>query len=127
MDNGKVSIIIPFYNSQEYLAETLESVADQSFINWECLCIDDGSTDNSAMIVENFIARDDRFKIFSRPSHLRKGGNSCRNYGFQQAKGEYVQWFDSDDLMHKQMLEKKVVALGRNQTINYVICHTGAF
>ncbi|GGF51622.1 glycosyltransferase family 2 protein [Echinicola rosea] len=127
MDKVKVSIIIPCFNSEHYIGETLTYILNQSYSEWECLCIDDGSTDNSISIVRDFISIDSRFKIFKRPSHMKKGGNSCRNYGFQLATGEYIQWFDSDDLMHEKMLEEKVKALDRNSSVNYVVCHTGYF
>lgn len=125
--NPKVSIIVPFYNSQEYLKATLQSIASQSYTGWECLCIDDGSTDQSAAIVREFSSVDSRFKLYPRPEVIRKGGNACRNYGFTKANGEYIQWFDSDDLMQEDMIYHKVNALDKNTTANYVICRTAYF
>lgn len=122
-----VSIIIPIFNSEKYLPETLRSITDQSFQDWECLCIDDGSTDSSISIINSYIAIDNRIKLYRRPSHLLKGGNSCRNYGFEKALGQFIQWFDSDDLMHEAMLERKVQILEEHNKINYVICHTAYF
>lgn len=127
MQKGLVSIIVPVFNSERYLSDTLNSIINQSFSNWECLCVDDGSTDDSVSIVNQFTAIDSRIKLHKRPSNLKKGGNSCRNYGFEISNGEYIQWFDSDDLMRESMLEMKVEALTSNQAINYVICETGYF
>src|SRR5690606_23224917 len=124
MENGKVSIIIPVYNSQQHLQETLDSIVAQSYSNWECICIDDHSEDKSYSILQDNANKDNRFKVWKRPDDLPKGGNACRNFGFSRATGEYIQWFDSDDLMDREMIEKKISNLG---TRNYVICRTAYF
>lgn len=103
-----VSILIPNYNKAPYLRETLDSVLAQTYPNWECIIVDDHSTDNSWEILEEYAAKDSRFKIFKRPDYLPKGGNACRNYAFELSKGEYIQWFDSDDLMLENCLQRKV-------------------
>jgi glycosyltransferase involved in cell wall biosynthesis len=100
-----VSIIIPVYNRELLLPETLDSILAQTYINWECILVDDGSTDGSLSVCNFYAQQDNRFKVFSRPSSLRKGANSCRNFGFQQSDGEFIQWFDSDDLMHINLIE----------------------
>lgn len=127
MNKGQVSIIIPFFNSAQFIDETLQSIANQTYLNWECICVDDGSTDSSADIVKSWSIKDDRFKLINRPSHYPKGGNSCRNYGFEESTGEHVQWFDSDDIMHESMLVRKIEVLQNNPHLNYVICETGFF
>lgn len=129
MQIGKVSIIIPFYDSVEYLSETLQSIANQSYSDWECICVDDGSTDGSSKIVDAWAIKDKRFKLFSRPVHYPSGGNGSRNYGFEVSVGEYIQWFDSDDLMDKDMLLAKVTTLTQtaNKDLNYVLCRTAWF
>ncbi|TMM31352.1 glycosyltransferase family 2 protein [Polaribacter aestuariivivens] len=109
-----VSIIIPVFNRENLVIETLNSITKQTYTNWECIIVDDGSTDNTYVSVTNYIEKDSRFKIFKRPSNKIKGANSCRNFGFEQSKGEYIQWFDSDDLMLPEMLEKKVSKIKRN-------------
>ena len=103
-----VSILIPNYNKAPYISETLDSVLAQTYTNWECIIVDDHSTDNSWKILEEYALKDSRFKIFQRPSHLPKGGNTCRNYAFELSNGEYIQWFDSDDLMLENMLEIRI-------------------
>ncbi|MFM1962599.1 MAG: hypothetical protein RLZZ172_1444 [Bacteroidota bacterium] len=102
---GKVSIIIPVYNRELLLPETLDSILAQTYINWECILVDDGSKDGSLSVCNFYAQQDNRFKVFSRPTSLRKGANSCRNFGFQQSDGEFIQWFDSDDLMHVNLIE----------------------
>ncbi|MGO4913024.1 glycosyltransferase family 2 protein [Leeuwenhoekiella sp. W20_SRS_FM14] len=95
----KVSVIIPVFNRENLVLETLESIANQDYPNWECILVDDHSTDNSVEVVSIFIENDTRFKLYLRPKKLPKGANSCRNYGFELSTGYYIQWFDSDDLM----------------------------
>ncbi|MBX0333243.1 glycosyltransferase family 2 protein [Pontibacter sp. HSC-14F20] len=107
--------------------ETLLSIQNQSYQNWECICVDDGSTDNTKEIIEDFAEKDNRFKLFARPHELIKGGNSCRNYGFTLATGEFIQWFDSDDIMHQDKLRDKVYYLQMHSSLNYVISKTVSF
>jgi len=127
MNKGRVSIIMPVYNSAIYLRETLDSIVAQSYENWECICVDDGSDDSSVEIVKEYTNSDSRIISMIRPQTYKKGGNSCRNYGFEMSNGEFLQWFDSDDLMHPLMLERKVRLLKENDATGYVICHTAYF
>ncbi len=113
-----VSIIIPTYNRAHLIGETLDSVLAQTYQNWECIIVDDGSTDNTKTIVAEYSKNDSRFQYFSRPTNKAKGANACRNYGFEKSKGEYIQWFDSDDLMHIEKLQIKIgYALAQNAAV----------
>lgn len=114
MSNPLVSIIIPVYNRENLILETLLSVVKQSYTNFECIIVDDGSTDNSINIINKFIVVDKRFKIFKRPKSRIKGANSCRNYGFEISTGMYINWFDSDDIMHQDFIKNKVTAFTNN-------------
>lgn len=116
-----ISIIIPFYNSEKYIKETLKSIQNQSFINFECILVDDGSTDSSNVIIQDFTRKDSRFKLFLRTENDPKGPSGCRNLGFRKSNGSYIQFFDSDDLMHPKHLEKKINAY-LNQETDLVIC-----
>lgn len=107
-----VSIIIPVYNRENLIIETLESVNKQSDKNWECIVVDDHSTDNTFNNVTNYIKNKPNFKLVKRPSGYLKGANSCRNYGFELSEGEFINWFDSDDLMHKDFVKEKIDAVG---------------
>ncbi|NJM80308.1 MAG: glycosyltransferase family 2 protein [Flavobacterium sp.] len=102
-----ISIIIPVFNRQHLIIETLVSIQNQTFQNWECIIVDDGSTDNTVEIISEQIIGDERFHLFKRPTHLKKGPSSCRNYAFSKAKGQFIQFFDSDDIMHPEHLQKK--------------------
>jgi glycosyltransferase involved in cell wall biosynthesis len=94
-----VSIIIPTYNRAHLIGETLDSIIAQTYTNWECIVIDDGSTDATAELLEDYCKNDVRFQYHQRPTYRPKGANSCRNYGFELSKGEFINWFDSDDLL----------------------------
>lgn len=104
-----VSIIIPTYNRADLISETLDSVAAQTYQNWECIIVDDGSTDSTDQVVGSFVNKDNRFKYYHRPDEHLPGGNGARNYGFKMSQGEYVNWFDSDDLLKPEYLEKKII------------------
>jgi glycosyltransferase involved in cell wall biosynthesis len=123
----KVSIIIPVFNREELVSETLKSIIDQTFSDWECILVDDGSTDNSLKIVQEFASSDPRIKVYSRPETLEKGAPSCRNFGYELSEGNYIQYFDSDDLMLKEMLQKKVDFLERNKDVSFVVAKMGDF
>ncbi|MEZ7503850.1 glycosyltransferase family 2 protein [Flavobacterium sp. Arc2] len=116
--NKLVSIIIPTYNRAYLIGETLESIIAQNYKNWECIIVDDGSTDNTAVLIAEYIKKDSRFQYHQRPVDRIKGANVCRNYGFELSKGKYVKWFDSDDIMHPDFLEKQVEVLDNNNNNN---------
>ncbi|WP_282134445.1 glycosyltransferase family 2 protein [Seonamhaeicola maritimus] len=116
-----VSIIIPIYNREYFIGETLDSVLAQTYTNWECIVVDDGSIDNTPELVEAYCRMDTRFKYFERPKGQQKGGNASRNYGFEVSKGDYVNWFDSDDIMLNYFIEKKIQLLN-SKKIKAVIC-----
>lgn len=109
-----ISIIIPTYNRAYLIGETLDSILAQTYTNWECIVVDDGSTDNTAKVVRKYIKEDKRFQYYLRPNDRIKGANTCRNYGFELSKGEYIKWFDSDDIMHPSLLEKQLNSIDKN-------------
>lgn len=88
----KISIIVPVYNREKLLPETLESISNQTYTDWECVLVDDGSTDNSLQLLHNLASKDFRLKVYSRPEEYKKGAPSCRNYGYELATGEYIQF-----------------------------------
>lgn len=97
-----VSIIIPAYNYAHYLPFTLDSVKRQSLSDWECLIVDDGSTDNTRKVAEKYTVADTRFKY-----HYKSNGglSSARNYGLQKASGKYVLFLDADDMLEHNNLK----------------------
>lgn len=122
-----VSIIIPVYNREAIVKETLDSILNQSYTTWECILVDDGSTDGTLDVLNSYQERERRFKVFKRPSAVIKGAPSCRNYGLLQAGGEFVQFFDSDDLMLPTMLQEKVQYLNDHPEASFVVSRMGEF
>lgn len=97
-----VSIIIPVYNSEEYLEAALESAREQSYQNIEILLIDDGSTDSSPAICDAYAKKDSRFRVIHQKN---RGPSAARNRGIDEAKGEYMTFLDNDDLLHKDFVK----------------------
>jgi glycosyltransferase involved in cell wall biosynthesis len=95
----KIAIIIPVYNREHLLSYTLDSIIAQSFKDWECILVDDHSTDDSAAVMELYQKNDPRFKAYKRPNELKKGANASRNFGFTKSIASTIKWFDSDDIM----------------------------
>lgn len=122
MNNPLVSIIIPTYNRVHLIGETLDSVLAQTYTNWECIIVDDGSTDNSDEVVSSYVKRDSRFQYHHRPIDRPKGGNAARNYGFELSKGQYVKWFDSDDIMLPFFIDKQVSILQQDFNLDFCVC-----
>ena len=121
-----ISIIIPTYNRADLIGETLDSIFVQTYKNWECIIVDDRSSDHTAQLLRNYRDQDSRFKYHLRPDNKPKGANACRNYGFELSKGDYINWFDSDDLMRPDFLEKKLNAI-KDLNCDYVISKTAGF
>ncbi len=109
--NQLVSIIIPTYNRAHLIGETLDSILAQTYTNWECIIIDDGSSDDTLEVIDNYIKKDNRFQYYRRPVERSKGPNVCRNFGYELSKGEYINWFDSDDVMLPTFLEKQICSV----------------
>lgn len=119
MKEPLISIIIPTYNREKLIGDTLDSILAQSYENWECIIVDDESTDESSILIKNYVSKDSRFQYHSKPQEKPKGGNACRNYGFALSKGEYVNWFDDDDVMLKDFLKFKLKAF--SEGIDFII------
>ncbi|RMB57429.1 glycosyltransferase family 2 protein [Dokdonia sinensis] len=100
-----ISIIIATYNRANYIAETLTAIQNQTYGDFECIVVDDGSTDHTEEIVQEFEKTDARFRYIVRPDSVPKGANYSRNYGYTFARGSYIKFFDSDDVMLPHHLE----------------------
>lgn len=114
----KISIIVAVYNAEKYLRRCLDSILGQSFKDWECLLIDDGSTDASPALCDSYAAADGRFRAFHKPNG---GVGSARQTGLENAKGEYVAHIDSDDWVEPDMLEQ-LYAKAKETGADVVIC-----
>jgi len=114
----KVSVIIPVYNAEKYLRQCLDSVANQTLQDIEIICVDDGSTDESLNIIEEYIKKDNRFQVLHQ--HNQYAG-VARNNGMVNAKGEYIIFLDADDFFEITMLEVLYNATETNN-VDIVIC-----
>lgn len=101
-----ISIIVPVYNAEKFLNETIETVQNQTYTNWELLFIDDCSKDNSVKIISEVITKDKRIKLFKNEKN--SGAANSRNKGIKEANGKYICFLDSDDLWDKDKLEKQI-------------------
>ena len=97
-----ISVIVPSYNAESFLDETLKSVLSQTYENWECIIVNDGSTDNTEEIAKKWCEKDSRFRYFYKEN---SGASDTRNRGIKDAKGEYIAFLDADDLYMPNFLE----------------------
>ena len=101
LDIKQVSVIVPIYNAEKYLVETLNSVITQSLINIEIICIDDGSTDNSPNIIQKYSQLDKRF-VFIKQKNI--GAGKARNKGINSSRGKFISFLDSDDIYYDNLV-----------------------
>ena len=121
--NPKISIIIPIYNSEEFLEECLNSLLMQTFKNFEIICINDGSTDNTLEILKKFEKLDDRIHVLTQNNF---GPAIARNIGMNISKGEYLIFLDSDDIFEKTMIEELYARIYAYKS-EIVICNSKNF
>lgn len=112
------SVIIPVYNVEPYLRDCLDSVLNQSFADWEAVCVDDGSTDGSAAIAAEYAKKDNRFKVVCQPNG---GLSAARNTGLATAHGDYILFLDSDDWLEADAL----TTLSENLDDEEMLCFSG--
>ena len=120
MQPGLVSIIMPSYNTDRFIAESIKSVLAQTYTNWELLIVDDASTDNTNEVVQCFLdVEQAKSKDFTERIHYFKNDRNCgaaysRNLALREAKGEWIAFLDSDDLWQPQKLEKQLAFMQEN-------------
>jgi len=112
---NKVSIIIPVFNYGFVIAETLRNLLEQTHENWEAIIVDDGSTDNSREIIQDFVTRDARFRYFYQEN---QGVSVARNLGIAQAKGDFYQFLDGDDLLSPAKLSLQLQHFASNPELD---------
>ena len=120
MENQLISVIVPVYNVEEYLKQCLDSILEQTFSNYEVILVNDGSTDSSGLICQEYAEKDSRIRYFEKENG---GLSDARNYGIEQAQGEYLTFVDSDDFLDKMHLNVLYTALVSNNVdisiVNY--------
>jgi len=122
--NVLVSIIVPCYNQAHFLNEALQSVIDQTYGNWECIIVNDGSPDNTEEVSMKWCEKDQRFNYL----HKENGGlSSARNAGINICNGEYILPLDADDILDKNYLNKLVPELEKDDSLSIVSCYSKFF
>ena len=114
-----ISIVLATYNREHLIKESLLSIIAQSYEDWECIVVDDGSTDNTAALLNEFTKTDKRFRYLLRTENYKKGLPGNRNCGLDNARGDYIIFFDDDDIVHPLNLE---LCLKEIQAGNYDYC-----
>lgn len=119
VENNKrmISIIMPVYNSEKYISEAIESICNQSYKNWELLIVNDGSTDHTSEIIDDFSKKDSRIKVFHRKN---EGVSMARNFALNQICGEYVTFIDSDDVYHTDRLKRMLQVFEQHRNCEIV-------
>jgi glycosyltransferase involved in cell wall biosynthesis len=125
--NPLVTIIIPTYNRADLIGETLHSVLNQTHKNWECIIVDDNSSDNTFFLVNEFVKNDDRFVYILKAESYHSGASSSRNIGLINAKGDFIQFLDSDDILASNKLEAQLHLLQNQSKFSLVTCKWGFF
>ena len=113
----KVSIIVPVYNVESFIRECLNSIQQQTFWDWECLLIDDGSPDNCGAICDEYAKKDSRFKVYHK---VNGGVSSARNLGLDNACGEWVTFVDSDDFISPSFIEGLYSPIEHGERVDFV-------
>lgn len=113
MNNDLISVIVPIYNVEKYLPECIDSIIKQTYKNIEIVLIEDGCTDNSGRICDEYTKKDERIKVIHKNY---SGVSGARNAGLDEAKGKYISFVDSDDYINEQFLEKLYNAIIENNT-----------
>ncbi|HSD09140.1 glycosyltransferase family 2 protein [Flavobacterium sp.] len=114
METSLVSIITPSFNSEKFIAETIQSVQNQTHQNWEMIIVDDCSTDQTVSIIEDFVIRDSRIRLFKLEKN--SGAGIARELALSKANGDYISFLDADDLWKPLKLEKQLQFLKDNKT-----------
>jgi glycosyltransferase involved in cell wall biosynthesis len=122
MNSVKVSIITPSYNSEKFIAQTIESVLNQTYREWEMIIVDDQSTDNSVKLIDSYVQKDTRIKCIVLEEN--SGPAVARNRAIEEAKGRYIAFLDADDLWMPQKLEKQIAFMQRE---NIALSYTGYY
>ena len=113
---GLVSVIMPAYNVEKYLAESIESVRKQTYERWELIIVDDDSEDGTYALAEKYSRQDGRIRCFTKTND---GVSAARNFGMEQARGEYISFLDADDLWHQDFLGEMLAKISRGGDFVY--------
>jgi glycosyltransferase involved in cell wall biosynthesis len=115
-----VSIVVPYYQCKDYIFQSVNSVINQTYKNWELIIIDDENSKSSESVLNKIKGKNKNIKVFSTKSNV--GVGQARNLGIKKSKGKFVAFLDSDDYWHKNKIEKQIIFLEKK---NVDICYTG--
>ncbi len=124
MNSPRVSIIVPCYKQAQYLDEALQSVFNQTYNNWECLIVNDGSPDSTLQVAEKWVVKDNRFRYLYQEN---KGLSSARNFGIRNAIGEFILPLDADDKIAPEYVYLAVESFEVNDSLKIVYCKVAKF
>lgn len=120
-----ISIIIPNYNKSKYISCTINSLKKQTIENWECIIIDDNSSDNSLEIIKKLTLNDNRFLNFFEKTN--RGACYCRNLGIEHSSGKYILFLDADDIITDNCLENRLSVISEDKDLDFLVFSTGTF
>ena len=126
----KIHILLATFNRAHLIGETLDSIIKQTYTNWECIIVDDFSSDNTRLVVEEYQKKDERFQLYLKSKNHKKGLSASRNYGMDLAEkrgAEFIQFFDDDDIMHPRKLELQIYPLIKDDSLDLSICQYRKF
>lgn len=108
MQDGLVSIVVPVYNIRKYITETMDCVRNQTYTNWELLLVEDGSSDDTVDVIEDYLecVGDERIRLLKQPANM--GAAKARNRGVEEASGRYIAYLDADDLWVPEKLQQEL-------------------
>ena len=118
--NINISIITASYNYAEYISETIESVINQTYPNWELIIVDDGSKDNSVEIIKSYCNKDDRIKLFQHKNGKNKGLKQTLLLGIKKASADWIAFLEADDTLENKYLEEKLKIINDNSKLQFI-------
>lgn len=123
-DKPLISVIVPCFNQGEFLTETLNSVMGQTYSNWECIIVDDGSEDDTSVVAAEFVEKDRRFSYIKQDN---QGPSIARNNGISLSKGTFILPLDSDDIIESTYLEKAIDYFNNHPDTKLIYCRADRF
>ena len=126
-NNPLISVVTASYNYANLIPETIQSVLDQTYSNWELIIVDDGSKDNSVEVIKEFCAKDSRIHLYQHEGGVNKGLAETVKLGIQKASGEWIAFLESDDIFEPNCLEEKVKVLNKNSKAGFIFSDLTTF
>ena len=126
----KIHILLATFNRAHLIGETLDSIISQTYTNWECIIVDDFSSDSTKLVIDDYLRKDQRFHYFPKTEKYGKGLSGSRNYGLDLAEksgAELVQLFDDDDIMHPKKLELQIAPFLSDNSLDLTLCRYNRF